>query len=144
VVEVELALKCFDLLLWGEDPVEAVLAEDGHLPLVVVDLVLAQQLHDLAAHRRLVTRGEQKNRWHGKTPAGKNLDGQTDAQKSPKTKRLPFTPHSDNACGRAGGSVSGYFCGGNQGRLPGSHTHKQLSAEPNLVHLTTCEINLRD
>lgn len=55
VVEVELALEGLGLLLRGEDPVEAVLAEDGHLALVVVDLVLAQQLHDLTAHRRLNT-----------------------------------------------------------------------------------------
>lgn len=60
MVEVELALECLGLLLRGEDPVEAVLAEDGHLPLVVVDLVLAQQLHDLAAHRRLVTQQEEE------------------------------------------------------------------------------------
>lgn len=59
MVKVELALECLGLLLWGEDPVEAVLAEDGHLPLVVVDLVLAQQLHDLAAHRRLAEQDEQ-------------------------------------------------------------------------------------
>lgn len=50
VVEVELALECLGLLLWGEDPVETVLAEDGHLPLVVVDFILPKQLHDLAAH----------------------------------------------------------------------------------------------
>lgn len=50
MVKVELALERLGLLLRREDPVEAVLAEDGHLPLVVVDLVLAQQLHDLAAH----------------------------------------------------------------------------------------------
>lgn len=40
MVEVELALEGFGLLLWREDLVEAILAEDGHLPLVVVDLVL--------------------------------------------------------------------------------------------------------
>lgn len=51
VVKVELALQRFGLLLQGEDPVEAVLAEDGHLPLVVVNLILPQQLHDPAAHR---------------------------------------------------------------------------------------------
>lgn len=56
VVEVELALEGLGLLLRGEDPVEAVLAEDGHLPLVVVNLVLPQQLHDLTAHRRLATK----------------------------------------------------------------------------------------
>lgn len=50
VVEVELAFERLGLLLWGEDSVEAVLAEDGHLPLMVVDLVLPQKLHDLAAH----------------------------------------------------------------------------------------------
>lgn len=58
VVEVELALERLGLLLWGEDPVETVLAEDGHLPLVVVDFVLPEQLHDLAAHRRLATQEE--------------------------------------------------------------------------------------
>lgn len=58
VIKVELALERLGLLLRGEDPVEAVLAEDGHLPLMVVDLVLAQQLHDFAAHRRLSTREE--------------------------------------------------------------------------------------
>ena len=42
VVEVELALEGLGLLLLGEDPVEAVLAEDGHLSLVVVDLILPQ------------------------------------------------------------------------------------------------------
>lgn len=60
VVEVELALERLGLLLWGEDPVETVLAEDGHLPLVVIDFVLPKQLHDLAAHRRLATQGENK------------------------------------------------------------------------------------
>ncbi|KAF3858681.1 hypothetical protein F7725_011882 [Dissostichus mawsoni] len=34
----------------GQHLVEAVLAEDGHLPLVMVDLVLAQQLHDLLTY----------------------------------------------------------------------------------------------
>lgn len=58
VVEVELALERLGLLLWGEDPVETVLAENGHLPLVVVDFVLPEQLHDLAAHRRLATQEE--------------------------------------------------------------------------------------
>lgn len=53
VVKVELSLERFGLLLRGQDPVETVLAQDGHLPLVVVDLVLPQQLHDLAANRRL-------------------------------------------------------------------------------------------
>lgn len=55
MVEVDLSLERFGLLLRGQDPVEAILAEDSHLPLVVVDLVLSQQLHDLAAHRRLVS-----------------------------------------------------------------------------------------
>lgn len=58
VVKVELALERLSLLFRGQGPVEAVLAEDGHLPLVVVDLVLAQQLHDLTAHRRLNTNKE--------------------------------------------------------------------------------------
>lgn len=50
MVEVELAFQCLCLLLRGEDPVEAVLAQDGHLPLVVVYLILPQQLHDPAAY----------------------------------------------------------------------------------------------
>lgn len=58
VIKVELALERLSLLFRGQGPVEAVLAEDGHLPLVVVDLVLAQQLHDLTAHRRLNTNKE--------------------------------------------------------------------------------------
>lgn len=53
VVEVELSFERLGFLLRGEDPVEAVLAQDGHLPLVVVDFVLAEQFHDLAANRRL-------------------------------------------------------------------------------------------
>lgn len=53
MVEVELASDSLGLLLHGEDSVEGVLAQDGHLPLAVVEVVLAQQLHDLAAHRRL-------------------------------------------------------------------------------------------
>lgn len=58
VVKVELALECLGLLLWGEDPIETVLAENGHLPLVVVNFVLPKHLHDLAAHRRLATQKE--------------------------------------------------------------------------------------
>lgn len=42
VVKVVLALEGLGLLLRRELPVEAVLAEDGHLPLGVLDLVLAQ------------------------------------------------------------------------------------------------------
>ena len=53
MIEVELPFLSLGLLLGGEDAVEAVLAEDGHLPLVVVDLVLSQKLHDLLTHRRL-------------------------------------------------------------------------------------------
>ena len=64
VVKVELALECLGLLFWREDPVETILAEDGHLPLVVVDLVLPQQLHDLAAHRRLAIKAMQKQDVH--------------------------------------------------------------------------------
>lgn len=60
MVKVKLALERLGLLLRREDPVEAVLAEDGHLALVVVDLVLAQQLHDLVAHRRLQTQKKEK------------------------------------------------------------------------------------
>lgn len=50
VVEVELASESLGLLLRSEDSVEGVLAQDGHLPLAVVEVVLAKQLHDLAAH----------------------------------------------------------------------------------------------
>ena len=53
MVKVELALKGLGLLLWGELSVEAILAEDGYLTLVAVDLVLAQQLHDLPTYGRL-------------------------------------------------------------------------------------------
>lgn len=49
VVEVEVASESLGLLLRGEDSVKAVLAQDGHLPLAVVEVILAQQLHDLAA-----------------------------------------------------------------------------------------------
>lgn len=45
MIKVELALSCLGLLLRSQHLVETVLAEDRHLPLVVVDLVLAQQLH---------------------------------------------------------------------------------------------------
>lgn len=53
MIKVVLALQRLGFLLWSENPVEAVLAEDHHLPLVVVDFVLSQQLHDLLTHRRL-------------------------------------------------------------------------------------------
>lgn len=53
MIKVELALKCLCLLLWSQHLIEAVLAEDRHLPLVVVDLVLAQQLHDFLTYGRL-------------------------------------------------------------------------------------------
>lgn len=53
MVEVELPLQCLGLLVRCEDPVEAVLAENGHLALVMVNLVLTKQLHDLTADRRL-------------------------------------------------------------------------------------------
>lgn len=55
MIKVKLALLRLCLLLGGQHPVEAVLAQDRHLPLVVVDLVLAQQLHDLLAYWRLQT-----------------------------------------------------------------------------------------
>lgn len=51
MIKVELALEGLGLLLWSEDLVEAVLAEDHHLSLMVVDLVLAQQLHDFPTYR---------------------------------------------------------------------------------------------
>lgn len=50
VVKVILALQCFGLLIWGEHTVEAVLADDGHLPLALVHFVLPKQLHDLSTH----------------------------------------------------------------------------------------------
>lgn len=50
VVEVELPLQSLGFLVRGQDSVEAVLAEDGDLSLVMVDLILSQQLHDLIAH----------------------------------------------------------------------------------------------
>lgn len=50
MIKVELPLKCFGLLLWSEHLVEAVLAEDSHLPLVVINLILPQQLHDLLTY----------------------------------------------------------------------------------------------
>ena len=50
MIKVVLALQCLPLLLSRQHSVEAVLADDGHLPLAVVHLVLAQQLHDLGAH----------------------------------------------------------------------------------------------
>lgn len=53
MVEVELAFESLGLLLWGEDSVEGVLAQNGHLTLAMVEVILAQQLHDLAAHCRL-------------------------------------------------------------------------------------------
>lgn len=53
VVKVELASESLGLLLRGEDSVEGVLAQNGHLPLAMVKVILAQQLHDLAAHCRL-------------------------------------------------------------------------------------------
>lgn len=54
MIEVKLALQRFGILLWGQLPVEAVLAQDRHLPLVVINLVLAKELHDLLAYWRLV------------------------------------------------------------------------------------------
>ena len=53
MVKVVLALHCLCFLVWGQDPIEAVLADNGHLPLAVVHLVLTEQLHDLAAYCRL-------------------------------------------------------------------------------------------
>lgn len=47
VIEVELALQSLGLLLRSEHAVEAVLAQDDHLLLVIIHLVLPQQLHDL-------------------------------------------------------------------------------------------------
>lgn len=53
MVKVVLAFESFGLLIWGQDFVEAVLADDGYLPLMVVHLVLAKKLHDLGANSRL-------------------------------------------------------------------------------------------
>lgn len=50
VIKVVLALQSFRFLIWCQDFVEAVLADDSHLPLVMVHLVLAQQLHDLGTN----------------------------------------------------------------------------------------------
>lgn len=62
VVEVEQSFERLGFLLRGEDPVEAILAQDGHLPLVAVDFILAEQFHDLAANRRLAAHGQVKYR----------------------------------------------------------------------------------
>lgn len=53
VIKVELALQGFGLLLGSEDSVEAVLAQDDHLLLAVIHLVLPQQLNDLSTDGRL-------------------------------------------------------------------------------------------
>lgn len=53
VIKVVLAFESFGLLIWGQDFVEAVLADDGYLPLAVVHLVLTKKLHDLGANSRL-------------------------------------------------------------------------------------------
>ena len=53
VIKVELALQGFGLLLWSEGAVEAVLAQDDHLLLAIVHLVLPQKLHDLSTDGRL-------------------------------------------------------------------------------------------
>lgn len=50
VIEVKLALECFGLLFRRELPVKAVLTEDDHLPLMTVNFILAQQLHDLLTY----------------------------------------------------------------------------------------------
>lgn len=50
VIKVVLAFQSLRLLVRGQDPVEAVLAHNSHLPLAVVHLVLAQELHDLGAN----------------------------------------------------------------------------------------------
>lgn len=53
MIKVKLALECLGFLLRSQHLVKAVLAEDRHLPLMVVNLVLSQELHDLLTHRRL-------------------------------------------------------------------------------------------
>lgn len=58
MVKVELALECLGFLVRGQHLVKAVLAEDGHLPLVMVNLVLAQQLHYLPTNGRLQFKGK--------------------------------------------------------------------------------------
>lgn len=50
VIEVKLSLECFGLLFRCELPVKAVLTEDDHLPLMTVNFILAQQLHDLLTY----------------------------------------------------------------------------------------------
>lgn len=50
MIEVVLASQRFRFLLRRQDLVEAVLADDGHLPLAVVHFVLAQELHDLGTN----------------------------------------------------------------------------------------------
>lgn len=50
VVKIVLALECPGLLVRCQDFVEAVLADDGHLPLTMVHLILAQQLHDFCTY----------------------------------------------------------------------------------------------
>ena len=53
VIKIELALQGFGLLLWREDTVEAILAQDDHLLLAIVHLVLSQKLHNLSTNGRL-------------------------------------------------------------------------------------------
>lgn len=53
MVEVKLAFDRFGFLFRSEHFVETVLAQDGHLTLPVIDLVLPQHLHDLGTYRRL-------------------------------------------------------------------------------------------
>lgn len=50
VVKVVLALEGLGLLLRCQHFVEAVLADDRHLPLAVVHLILPEELHDLGAN----------------------------------------------------------------------------------------------
>lgn len=50
MIKVELALLCLGFLLWSQHLVETVLAQDRHLSLVMVDLVLTQQLHNFLTH----------------------------------------------------------------------------------------------
>lgn len=47
VVKVELAFERFGFLFWGQLFVKTILAEGGHLSLVMVNFILTQQLHNL-------------------------------------------------------------------------------------------------
>lgn len=58
MIKIELALQGFGLLLRSEDTVEAILAQDNHLLLATVHLILSQELHNLSTNGRLEERTE--------------------------------------------------------------------------------------